>query len=175
MAGDIAGVWALRPTVSRDEEFLWTVLFYASHSNDEPGVAVEDLRDDPDLVGYIEGWKALGRVGVIADSKHGSIGAAWLRELGDADSTTQVFVDPQTPELAMAVLPGREGMGIGTAMLDALLGMAQGRFPAIVLSVRRDNPAVGLYERAGFMTVGEITNRVGSRSARMVLDLGASG
>ena len=172
MAGDIAGVWALRPTVSSDEEFLWTVLFYASHSNDEPGVAVEDLRDDPDLVGYIEGWKALGRVGVIAESKHGTIGAAWLRELGDADRTNPVFVDPQTPELAIAVLPGWEGMGIGTAMLDALLGMAQGRFPAIVLSVRRDNAAFGLYERAGFVTVGEITNRVGSRSVRMVLGSG---
>lgn len=46
--------------------------------------------------------------------------------------------------------------------------MTDGEIPGDRSLGRRDNPAVGLYQRAGFVAVGEITNRVGSRSMRIV-------
>jgi ribosomal protein S18 acetylase RimI-like enzyme len=159
---------AIRPTVTGDEDFLWLMLFYASHSNDELGVAPEDIRSNPDLVGYIDGWRAAGHPGVVAGDLYG---AAWLRLLGDTEQTDPVFVDRETPELAVAVRPGMEGRGMGTAMIETLLSTMRGRYPAIVLSSRMENRAVDLYERLGFRVVGQFDNRVGTRSVKMIADL----
>lgn len=162
------GTPSIRPTVVGDEAFLWLMLFYASHSNDEPGVAPEDIRSNPDLTGYIEGWRAAGYPGVVAGELYG---AAWLRLLGDSEQTDPVFVDRKTPELAVAVRPGLEGRGLGTAMIEGLLSTVRGRYPAIVLSSRMENRAVRLYERLGFRVVGHFGNRVGTRSVKMIVDL----
>jgi ribosomal protein S18 acetylase RimI-like enzyme len=159
---------SIRPTGEGDEEFLWLMLFYASHSNDEPGVSPEDIRSNPDLIGYIDGWRAAGYPGVLAGDLDG---AAWLRLFGDTEQTDPVFVDPKTPELAIAVRPGMEGRGIGTAMIEVLLFTMRGRYPAIVLSSRMENRAVGLYERLGFRVVGHFDNRVGTRSVKMIAEL----
>jgi ribosomal protein S18 acetylase RimI-like enzyme len=165
--GDLRTDVTLRTTRAADEEFLWLVLFYASHSNDEAGVEPSDVKSNPDLTGYISGWHAAGRVGVIAEADGVGIGAAWLRMQGGDGSGGAVFGDPDMPELAVAVLPGYESRGLGTAMMARLIDDARARFPGIVLSSRADNPAVRLYERLGFEIVGTITNRVGTESVKM--------
>lgn len=161
----------LRPTGAEDEPFLWQMLFYASHSHDEPGIKPEDIRNNPDLVGYIEGWRLAGMPGVISELDEELCGAAWLRVLTDADRANPVFVDAETPELAVAVVPGLEGRGIGTAMIRDVLAAAKGMFPAVVLSSRAENPAVRLYQRLGFRVANEMTNRVGTKSVKMVVYL----
>lgn len=153
-----------------DEGFLWLVLYYASHSDDEAGVDPDDIKSNPELIGYIDGWHRLGNPGVVAAAGE-PVGAAWLRALGDEDERNPVFVDHQTPELAIAVLPGHEGAGVGTQMLRALVDQARLRYPGIVLSSRAENPAVRLYRRFGFEVVAEMTNRVGTRSLKMALTL----
>jgi ribosomal protein S18 acetylase RimI-like enzyme len=163
-----AGTTRERPTVPEDVEFLWRMLYYASHSNDQPGVHPGDIKSNPDLVGYIEGWKSTSHMGVIAEWGGEPVGAAWLRLLGPRDEVNPVFVDPATPELAVAVEPGHEGRGIGTKMLLALIEAASRSYPAIVLSARADSPAVKLYERLGFETVETIVNRVGTDSVKMI-------
>ena len=72
-------------------------------------------------------------------------------------------------ELAIALHPAWTGKGIGTAMLTHLIKDACTQYPAIVLTVRADNPAQHLYERFGFVTVGEIENRVKTKSLKMLL------
>jgi [ribosomal protein S18]-alanine N-acetyltransferase len=63
---------------------------------------------------------------------------------------------PEADVLTLAVAPGRWGGGIGTALLEALLGQARERACAeVFLEVRADNPrARGLYLRHGFVEVG---------------------
>lgn len=156
----------IRPTVEEDVESLWRMLFYASHSDDEPGVTPHDVRSNPDLVGYIEGWRRGGRVGMIANSGDLAVGAAWLRELGEQDRSNPVFMGTGAPELAIAVLPEYQGQGVGSALISALLE-AVGDRSAIVLSARLDNPAIRLYQRFGFEMAGEMTNRVGTVSVKM--------
>lgn len=151
-----------------DIDFLWRMLYFASHSDEESHVAPGDIRDNPDLTGYIDGWESAGHVGIVAESRGAPLGAAWLRQLGSHDSDSPVFVDLETPELAVAVEPGHEGRGIGTTTMAELMELAAGRFPAIVLSVRAENPAVRLYERLGFQTVTTITNRIGTSSLKMI-------
>jgi GNAT superfamily N-acetyltransferase len=158
----------LRVTRSGDEDFLWSMLFHASHSFEEPDVTPEDVRNNPDLIPYISGWRLGGMTGVIAEGP-GPLGAAWLRVLTESDRGNPVYVDDATPELAIAVRPGHEGAGIGSALLERLLADTRVSFPDIVLSARHGNPAVRLYERFGFEVVATMTNRVGTRSVKMVL------
>lgn len=157
-----------RPTVPDDVEFLWRMLYYASHSDEEPGVGPDDIRSNPDLVGYIHGWESADHVGVIAERDSTPLGAAWLRLLGPDEASNPVFVDREVPELALAVEPEWQGRGIGTTIMRDLLERAAEAYPAVVLSARADNRAVSLYERFGFVVVGQITNRVGTGSVKMV-------
>lgn len=160
----------LRATEPADEDFLWEMLFYASHSYEEPGVTFDDIRGNPDLTRYITGWKTAGHRGVVADDQR-PLGAAWLREMIESDRGLPYFIDEGTPELAIAVVPGWEGRGIGSALLERLLDQARSRYRRVVLSARLGNPAVRLYERHGFETIGSMTNRVGTGSVIMTVDL----
>lgn len=155
-----------RQTIEGDEETLWLMLYYASHSDDEPGVGPDEVRSNPDLIGYIEGWRRAGRIGVVAESEGDPRGAAWLRALSDEGRADPVSMGIEVPELAIAVLPGHRGMGIGTQLMRAILQLGE-HLQGIVLSARADNPAVRLYERFGFEAVGTMTNRVGTLSVKM--------
>jgi ribosomal protein S18 acetylase RimI-like enzyme len=66
-------------------------------------------------------------------------------------------VDEETPELAIAVVPSRRGLGFGEALLSALSDRARADgYRALSLSVERDNAAlVSFYEKHGFERVAE--------------------
>ena len=69
------------------------------------------------------------------------------------DNAGYGYVDDDTPELSIAVLPQHRGRGIGTQLLTDLLREAEKRYKAVSLSVSSDNPALRMYERAGFKVV----------------------
>ena len=161
---------SLRHARADDEPFLLRMLFYAAHANDEPGATPEQLLANPALARYVVGFGRAGDLGVVAEGGRGPVGAAWVRLLA-GDNRGYGWVDDDTPELAIAVAPAWVGKGLGTEMLRELLGAARGRYPAISLSVRRDNPARRLYLRLGFAAVKEVTNRVGGLSDTMELRL----
>jgi ribosomal protein S18 acetylase RimI-like enzyme len=154
----------IRAAVSHDRPFLWQMLYYAAHM-DESGESLESARANPDLLPYVDDFGRPGDLGVIAiDSlSDTNIGAAWIRSM-PANWPLYKFVDPGTPELAIAVAPAHIGLGVGSKMLAEVLASATGIHPAIALSVRANNLAKALYERMGFAVVAEITNRVGGQS-----------
>ena len=153
-----------------DLGFLWTALFYASHSDHE-GRTVEDIKSEPTLLRYLDDWGRDGDMGVVAAHHSDDVGAAWLRLIDSHHASDPIYVDPVTPELVIAVLPAHRGLGIGTTLLRHLIEEARGVYPGMVLSVRSGNPAARLYERLGFRRAGTITNRVGTESHKMVLSL----
>ena len=64
------------------------------------------------------------------------------------------FAGDGVPELAVSVLPGHRGRGVGAAMLSSLIERcSELGHPALSLSVQRSNPAARLYERLGFQEV----------------------
>jgi ribosomal protein S18 acetylase RimI-like enzyme len=81
---------------------------------------------------------------------------------------TQAAATSEAPELAVAVFPQFRNMGLGCALLKALDVAAARQYSAIQLNVRQENPAVRLYERLGFQTIGTMKNRAGGRSLVMI-------
>jgi ribosomal protein S18 acetylase RimI-like enzyme len=102
---------------------------------------------------YVNGWGRRGDRCLIAIDDFHPVGAAWYR-LYTAHEPGFGFVDEETPELTIGVVPARRGKGIGSSLLDALLERARSdEFARISLSVEKTNPAVHLYESRGFRTV----------------------
>ena len=104
---------------------------------------------------YVKGWGRRGDAAVIAIDKGFPVGAAWYR-LFTTREPGYGFVDEGTPELAIAVVPGARGKGVGDELLVALCRRARAEgHPALSLSVEPANPSLKLYEKHGFEKVAE--------------------
>jgi GNAT superfamily N-acetyltransferase len=104
---------------------------------------------------YVRGWGRPGDTAVIALENGFPVGAAWYRSFREAEPGYG-FVDEETPELAIAVVPSQRGHGVGDELLQALLAKARaGGYGRLSLSVEPGNPARKLYERHGFAVVDE--------------------
>ena len=104
---------------------------------------------------YVDNWGRPGDVAVIAHETGNRVGAAWLRVFRHSEPGYG-FVDENTPELSIAVVPSRRRHGLGQELMDALLAAARGAgHGAVSLSVEADSAAVGFYERNGFTHVRE--------------------
>ena len=67
-------------------------------------------------------------------------------------------IEEREDELFLAkisILPEYQGQGIGTQLIESLLDRAFGRGLPVTLQVLKGNPARRLYERLGFVVVGE--------------------
>ena len=112
----------LRPVDQMDMRFLRDMLRHAYHWR----------MGDPDLpvYRYVKNWGRRGDAGVIASAGPNAYGAAWYR-LFPASAPGFGFVDEETPELTIAVVPSKRGHGTGAELLEALLAQARdGRFLA---------------------------------------------
>ena len=104
---------------------------------------------------YVLNWGRPGDEGLVALDDANPVGAAWYR-LFPREEAGFGFVDEQTPELTIAVVPSRRGKGFGHELMTGLLERARcAGYDALSLSVAKDSPAVSLYERYGFRTVAE--------------------
>lgn len=164
--------YSIRSAVKEDEPFLWQMLYYAAHVDEEGETSLQAVKSNADLVKYARDWGRATDVGCIAidgDSNQ-PIGAVWVRLLV-GDEKTVSYVDDTTPELAIAIAPDHLARGVGTLLLTHMLAAAKEQYAAVVLSVRANNPARRLYERMGFVVFGETINRVGTASLNMRISL----
>ena len=140
----------LRPVDQMDTRFLRDMLRHAYHWR----------LGDPDLpvYRYVKNWGRRGDAGVIASAGPNAYGAAWYR-LFPASAPGFGFVDEETPELTIAVVPSRRGKGAGKELLEALLARArESGYAAVSLSAAKEQ--VPYYERFSFETVRESEHAV---------------
>jgi GNAT superfamily N-acetyltransferase len=144
----------LRPLTKQDEPSLWTMLYHAIYVADGSPPPDPGILHRPDMAKYVKDWGRPDDYGlaVISPGAVNLCGAAWLRLFTGVDSGYG-YVDDQTPELSVAVLPPYRRQGIGTCLLRQLLQDARARYPFISLSVSAENPARRLYRRLGFEEV----------------------
>ena len=88
---------------------------------------------------------------LIAEVDGNIVGAIWARIMNDYG-----HIDDNTPSLAMSVLKAYRGMGIGTSLLTQMMSTEKAAgYAKLSLSVQKDNYAVKLYRKAGFIAVKE--------------------
>ena len=147
-----------RPGEARDINFLRDMIRHTGL--DRSGVTID--AEPPPLSRYVAGWGRAGDTSLIAldESTHVPVGAAWYR-LFSAEEPGYGFVDENTPELTVAVVPSRRGEGIGQELLTAIVEQARANgFASISMSVVRDDAAVGLFEKNGFRKIREVGSAV---------------
>jgi GNAT superfamily N-acetyltransferase len=138
----------LRKGSQADVQFMRAMLAHAYHWH------VAGLETEIPLARYVDRWGRPGDVAVIAAEGPNPVGAAWFRRF-PASAPGYGFVDEETPELTIAVVPSKRKHGVGQELLDGLLERARTEGVAqLSLSVERGSPAVAFYERNGFSAVG---------------------
>ncbi len=146
----------IRLAEPEDEPFLWDMGWEATAVDAGMRALGRDAAFAmPHVRHYLEGWGRPADAAVVALAADGRrLGAAWYR-LFSIDDPGWGFVAPDIPELSIGVAAEARGMGVGSALLDALLTLAREQgYRAISLSVDRQNPARRLYERKGFRDAG---------------------
>jgi GNAT superfamily N-acetyltransferase len=141
----------LRPVDIHDVRFLRDMLRHAYHWR---------LAEDTErpVYRYVQNWGRRGDAGVLALEGPHAYGAAWFR-LFSRDEPGFGFVDEDTPELTIAVVPSRRGKGAGKELLEALLQRARDDgYHAVSLSAAQEQ--IPYYERFGFEPVGETEHAV---------------
>ena len=156
-----------RNATESDAPALWEMLTYAASMVGPVEENTGAARADASLAAYVQGFGTRrGDVGVVAIEAGEIVGAAWVR-LASTVAAHYSVASAAEPEMAFGVRPGLRGQGVGTEILRRLLAITDSAFPAVVLSVRSGNPSIRLYERAGFVRTGTLTNRVGTTSFTM--------
>jgi ribosomal-protein-alanine N-acetyltransferase len=139
----------LRPVADPDLPFLAEMTLLAAFP---PGPLPVGASTMPRVTRWTVDWGRTGDVGLIAWSDEQRIGAAWCRVHTDAIARDEA--GRPLPEIAIAVSPEHRAGGLGTHMLNALDRVAaDAGYAALSLTVNAANPALRLYERAGFRVV----------------------
>lgn len=158
----------IRDLTADDLPFLQQMLYTAAFWRpDGDRLTFEQALAHPYFRLYYADWGRNGDTAVIAEREGTKIGASWYRFFTD-DSHGEGYVDETTPELAIAVVDGYRGSGVGRALMEALhdRGRRQG-LARIALSVNADNPAKHLYRSLGY-----VDYKPDEPGERMILKLG---
>ena len=95
---------------------------------------VNALDADIPLTRYVDNWGRAGDLALVAHETGNRVGAAWFR-LFTAGEPGYGFVDEQTPELSISVVPSRRrhGRGAGAARCAARKGGSGRAFRRLAL------------------------------------------
>ena len=130
------------------EEFLYQAIFIPQGLEPLP----RSILNEPELEMYIKDFGQQPDDWALAVEVAGQlVGAVWVRIMKDYG-----YYDDRTPSLSISFLPEFRGQGLGQQLMTAMLDLLKSKdYPSVSLSVSKDNPAVGFYQRLGFVTVEE--------------------
>lgn len=77
----------------------------------------------------------------------------------DGEAIGRLYLDHRDDEIRVvdiALLPSHRGRGIGTALLAEVLDEAAAAGKAVRIHVEKNNPAMRLYRRLGFVTIADV-------------------
>ena len=80
----------IRLATKDDEPFLWEMLYYAAHMDEDGEVSPQSAKENPDLLKYVKDWGRETNIGCIAvePGSNQPVGAAWIRSLAAGEKTT---------------------------------------------------------------------------------------
>ena len=108
-----------RPLRSDEVGFLQEMLYAAlAWRPDATLPPVEWVLAHPQVSIFHEGWGRHGDVALVAEVDDRPVGLVWYRYFTE-EAHGEGFVDEVTPELAIAVVDGYRGRGIGRLLMNA--------------------------------------------------------
>lgn len=88
---------------------------------------------------------------LIVEIRGKIVGAVWVRIMNDYG-----HIDDETPSLAISLYDEYRNLGIGTALMRAMLQFLKDKgYNQTSLSVQKTNYAVNMYKKVGFEAVGK--------------------
>ncbi|MBA2872942.1 ribosomal protein S18 acetylase RimI-like enzyme [Anoxybacillus calidus] len=145
----------VRPLSEQDMDFFMEMRYEAIYMPEGKPLK-EELLSLPHIKKYSDGWGRKGDRAFIAfTSDQKRVGAVWYR-LFSAENKGYGYVDDETPELGIAIVPEYRKQGIGTLLLEKIIEQAKlDGYKALSLSVDpRNEAAVQLYQKLGFEQCG---------------------
>ena len=128
------------------DDFLYEAIFIPDGVPAPPRSIIEDEA----LRVYVRdfGKEADDRC-LVAEVDGRIVGAVWTRVMDDYG-----HIDDRTPSLAISLFKEYRGQGIGTELLREMLDLLRrDGYESVSLSVQKANPALRMYQKAGFQTV----------------------
>ncbi len=128
-------------------DFLYEAIFIPEGMEKPPKSIIEQ----PELQIYVADFGKEDDWCLVAEIKEKIVGAVWARIMNDYG-----HVDDETPSLAISLYKEHRHLGIGTALMRAMLQLLKDKgYKQTSLSVQKANYAVELYRKAGFEVVDE--------------------
>lgn len=128
-------------------DFLYEAIFIPEGMDKPPKSIIEQ----PELQVYTADFGKADDWCLVAEVQMKVVGAVWVRIMDDYG-----HVDDETPSLAISLYKEYRNLGIGTALMGAMLEFLKGKgYRQVSLSVQKANYAVGMYRKAGFEAVDE--------------------
>ncbi|SDB16085.1 Ribosomal protein S18 acetylase RimI [Ruminococcaceae bacterium FB2012] len=130
------------------EDFLYEAIFIPEGVEAPP----REIINQPELQVYVAGFGTQeGDTAVCAEADGKLVGAAWARIMNDYG-----HIDDGTPSIAISLYKEYRGKGMGTELLKALLSELRSKgYRQVSLAVQKENYAVRMYKKSGFVTVDE--------------------
>lgn len=130
------------------EDFLYEAIFIPEGVSAPP----REIINRPELQVYIADFgKRKGDLCFVAEADNKIVGAVWVRIMNDYG-----HIDDETPSFAISLYKDHRGHGIGTALMKEMLGaLGRAGYKQASLAVQKENYAVKMYKKVGFMIVDE--------------------
>lgn len=128
-------------------DFLYEAIFIPQGMKKPPKTIIEQ----PELQVYIADFGKADDWCLVAEIKGKIVGAVWVRIMNDYG-----HIDNETPSLAISLYDEYRRLGIGTALIKAILQLLKEKgYKQTSLSVQKENYAVNMYRKVGFKVVSE--------------------
>ena len=148
--------------ISKNEiGFLKEMLYEAIFVEDGQPKLPYSIIEEPSLAKYIDNFGSEKFDLCLVAIKSGElIGACWGR-LFNEDNKGYGFLDPETPELSIAIKKRFRNRGIGTKLITQIIELyKEAEIKSLSLSVDKKNLAAELYKRIGFKAIIETEKSV---------------
>lgn len=144
--------YKIRPIKEDEYNLLSDFLYEAIYIPEGVEPPPKEVIELPELQEYIKNFgKSKHDIAFVAEVNKKVIGAVWVRIMNDYG-----HIDNNTPSLAMSVYKEFRKLGIGSALLNALLvDLKLKGYSKVSLSVQKENYAVKMYKSAGFKIIDE--------------------
>lgn len=144
--------YQIREIKKREYPLLKYFLYQAIFIPEGAAAMPENILDTPEMQVYLENFGQYENDNCLVAELEGEIvGAVWTRIMKDYG-----HVDSQTPSFAISISNGYRGLGIGTALMTAMLTLLENQgFKKASLAVQKANYAAKMYQKLGFEIIDE--------------------